>query len=295
MIASPEQLELFKRLTITALMSDETLMGILVLKGGNALNIAYEVTNRGSIDIDFSMEGDFNEKDLSRMRNQVEFLLDREFKESGYKVFDVLFKNKPKVLDEELREFWGGYMIEFKIVPWEQWVESGEDVSFVQSRSLQIGQTKDKVKGRFTVDISKYEYVGSRKLHEIDGALVQVYSPEMILLEKLRAICQQFKEYEEIVKSRTLKPRARDFYDIIQIKEGFKIDFFSETNLQLLKYIFEAKRVPTSYLLGIENYREFHRDAWISVVDTVEGLTVEEYDEFFDRVRDFAIELHDKI
>jgi hypothetical protein len=136
MIASPEQLELFKKLTITALVSDETLMGILVLKGGNALNIAYEVTNRGSIDIDFSMEGDFGKEDLSQMQNQVEFLLDREFKESGYKVFDVLFMNKPKVLDKELQEFWGGYMIEFKIVPWKQWIESGEDVSSVQGKSL---------------------------------------------------------------------------------------------------------------------------------------------------------------
>ncbi len=241
------------------------------------------------------MEGDFNDKDLPRIQNQVEFLLVREFKGAGFKVFDVLFKNKPKVLDEELKEFWGGYMIEFKIVPWKQWVEGGEDVSTVRGKSLQIGQTKDKIKGKFTVDISKYEYVGSKKLHEIDGALVQVYSPEMILLEKMRAICQQFEEYEEIVKSRTLRPRARDFYDIIQIKERFKIDFFSETNLQLLKYIFEAKRVPTSYLIRIENYRELHRDAWVSVVDTVEGLTVEEYDEFFDRVMNFAIELHDRI
>lgn len=37
-------------------MKDDLLMQGLVLKGGNALQLAYDITNRGSIDIDFSME-----------------------------------------------------------------------------------------------------------------------------------------------------------------------------------------------------------------------------------------------
>ena len=51
-----------KLITNPALLSDDILLGIFVLKGGNALELVYEITNRGSIDIDFSMEGDLNRK-----------------------------------------------------------------------------------------------------------------------------------------------------------------------------------------------------------------------------------------
>ena len=43
-----KQLESIKRIAVAALVSDDILMGIIVLKGGNALNIAYEISNRGS-------------------------------------------------------------------------------------------------------------------------------------------------------------------------------------------------------------------------------------------------------
>ncbi|MBI1192768.1 MAG: hypothetical protein GC205_06280 [Bacteroidetes bacterium] len=50
-----ETISRLKKLVISALVADEDLMGILVLKGGNALDLAYNITNRGSIDIDFSI------------------------------------------------------------------------------------------------------------------------------------------------------------------------------------------------------------------------------------------------
>ena len=62
-----QQLEIIKRLAIVALVSDDQLMGIIVLKGGNALNIAYDISNRGSVDIDFSIESDFSEKEKMRL------------------------------------------------------------------------------------------------------------------------------------------------------------------------------------------------------------------------------------
>ena len=37
----------------------------------------------------------------------------------------------------------------------------------------------------------------------------------MILLEKIRALCQTMPEYKEIVPSAKEKQRARDVYDII--------------------------------------------------------------------------------
>ena len=55
-MVNSELLKKIKRLTISALVSDDILMGILVLKGGNALDLAYDLSNRGSIDIDFQYE-----------------------------------------------------------------------------------------------------------------------------------------------------------------------------------------------------------------------------------------------
>ena len=44
-------LEKIKRMTIMSLMSDDILMALLVLKGGNAIDIPYDLSRRGSVDI----------------------------------------------------------------------------------------------------------------------------------------------------------------------------------------------------------------------------------------------------
>jgi hypothetical protein len=74
-----ELLEKIKKLTLSALLADDLLMGVLVLKGGNALGLAYDITNRGSLDIDFSMEKDFTVDERRRIGNQVSYLLNDEF------------------------------------------------------------------------------------------------------------------------------------------------------------------------------------------------------------------------
>ena len=72
-------LEKIKRLTIVALLSDEILMALLVLKGGNAIDIAYDLSSRGSVDIDFSMEKDFSDEERVRVKNQSSAILNAEF------------------------------------------------------------------------------------------------------------------------------------------------------------------------------------------------------------------------
>jgi predicted nucleotidyltransferase component of viral defense system len=44
-----------RKLTITALFSDEVLFEQLVLKGGNALSLVHGISPRDSLDLDFSM------------------------------------------------------------------------------------------------------------------------------------------------------------------------------------------------------------------------------------------------
>ena len=52
-----------RRITITALFSDELLLEYLVFKGGNALSLVYELSSRSSLDLDFSIEKDFADID----------------------------------------------------------------------------------------------------------------------------------------------------------------------------------------------------------------------------------------
>ena len=60
----------------------------------------------------------------------------------------------------------------------------------------------------FTIDLSKYEYVAGKLELNLDDYAIYVYSPSMIAIEKLRAICQQMPEYP-LRGYRTA--RARDF------------------------------------------------------------------------------------
>ena len=49
------QLERIKKLSIIAMFSDDYLMDILVLKGGNAIDIIYGIASRASLDLDLSL------------------------------------------------------------------------------------------------------------------------------------------------------------------------------------------------------------------------------------------------
>ncbi len=79
-------LDKIKKLTLRALMSDEILMQSLVLKGGNALQLVYDITNRGSIDIDFSVEREFTQEELRQLPIWLHDILDRTFREENLRI-----------------------------------------------------------------------------------------------------------------------------------------------------------------------------------------------------------------
>ena len=58
------------------------------------------------------------------------------------------------------------------------------------------------------------EYCGSFETIKIKSIKVKVYSKPLLVLEKLRAICQSHPNYKY---RNTQSNRARDFYDIEQI------------------------------------------------------------------------------
>jgi hypothetical protein len=79
--------------------------------------------------------------------------------------------------------------------------------------------------------------------------------------------------------------RARDFFDIHTILENFTIDLDASENYELLGNIFAAKKVPLRLLGRIAAYREFHREDFLSVRDTVKSnVELEDFDFYFDYV-----------
>lgn len=275
-------LQKIKRLTISALVADDVLISVLVLKGGNALDLAYNISNRGSIDIDFSMEKDFSENEKLKILARISFLLENEFSKENLVVFDIHFSNRPQKVDDSIKAFWGGYLIEFKVIPKSKYDALKGDLESIRRNALPLHTDNSP---KFTVDISKYEYVAEKRAKDIEGATVYVYSPEMLALEKLRALCQQIPDYKEVVLSMASRSRARDFYDIYNLTQSFSIDFKSSENVELCRHIFNAKRVPISYITLLKEQREFHRQSWESLISTVnQKENLQDFDFYFDFV-----------
>ena len=104
----PRDLRQIKSLALLAMFSDDELMGRLVLKGGNLLDLVYGVAQRASVDLDFSIDGDFCPDEQSDIERRITAALRRTFAQSGYTVFDVRLDQRPQRVSEDLRDFWGG-------------------------------------------------------------------------------------------------------------------------------------------------------------------------------------------
>ncbi|MFN0169287.1 MAG: nucleotidyl transferase AbiEii/AbiGii toxin family protein [Bryobacteraceae bacterium] len=251
-----------RRLTITALFSDDLLFDQIVPKGGNAMTLVHGISSRTSLDLDFSLETDFS--DVEEIRTRAEQALAGRFVPLGLVPFDVKLAPKPAAAKESRSPRWGGYRLEFKVVDDDRYQRLKEDLERLRREAMVTGPNQLKV---FSVDFSKWEYTvtatAGKTRTELDSYTIYVYSPQMIALEKVRAICQQMEEY---TLSRTTRaPRARDFYDIhtVVTKTGFRFD--SAESTELLKAIFAAKEVPLPLMGKISEQREFHRTDWPSV------------------------------
>lgn len=261
-----------RRLVIIAMFSDDVLFSQLVLKGGNALNLIHRLGSRSSIDIDLSLEKDFENLEETRIR--IFDTLKSRFAEAGVSVFDEKFEKKPpqsKVGEEK----WGGYQVEFKLMDTAKFQSLKTDIERARRESLVVAEDQQRV---FRIQISKYEYCGGKIESELQNYSIFVYTPEMIAIEKLRAICQQMPEYQQRVSH---APRARDFYDLFSIIEGAKVDLGSAENLDLLRNIFAAKEVDPVLISRISKYRDYHGQDWPSVELSVAG-ELRSFDFYFD-------------
>lgn len=274
--------EKIKRLGVKAMFSDDLLMETLVLKGGNAIDLIYGAAGRASRDLDFSMEGAFPEDGLGALRSKIESLLLSTFAQEGLHVFDVTLSREPTDLSPDLRDFWGGYHVSFKIIDGTTYQRFAGDTEQMRRRAVELSPRHSRT---FGIDISCHEHCAPKRAFHLDNLRIYAYTPEMIVAEKLRAICQQTPEYSKIVRRSHEAPRARDFFDIALLLDRFQIDLTSHENTDLLRSVFAAKRVPLSLLAHIQNWRDFHRQDFLSVQDTVKlDVTLREFDDYFDAV-----------
>ena len=182
---SPEdRLEKIKRLAVVAMFSDDDLLERLVLKGGNALNLVHHVTTRASVDLDFSMEKAFAPGELDSIRERVEHRLNQTFAPVGYTVFDVKLDEKPEGVTPDLADFWGGYRLEFKLIDTTKAAEFGAEINAIRRNAVPVGLRN---RTRFEIDISKFEYCTGKQAIEFDGFTIYVYTPQMVVCEKLRS------------------------------------------------------------------------------------------------------------
>lgn len=259
-------LEEIKRLVVKAVYSDDQLIDHLVLKGGNALDLVYKIGARASVDVDFSMADDFPGQ-AQGLCERLDRTLQATFQPHGLVPFDLKVDHKPpREVSEDLKDFWGGYLATFKLITSDSFERHRGDVEASRREAVRLGRSTN-----LEIEISKHEFVRPRVERDFDDVSVFVYSPEMIVAEKLRALCQQMKEYGEVVHRGHERKggRARDLVDIYTVVDKLKVTTARAEFKQLVADVFEAKRVPLSLLRLLPNYIEVHRTDFPSVKETL--------------------------
>lgn len=278
-----DELTRVKRLTLVAMVADDELLEQLVLKGGNAIDLIYGLSERSSMDLDFSVAQDL---DQEAVLPKVQRSLESIFGEAGYVAFDVKMVERPGKMPDELAAFWGGYCIDFKLIQSERARALGFDLEQMRRQAIIFGEG-----AKFTIDISRHEYVEEKREAIVDGYTLYVYSPEMIVCEKLRAICQQLPDYGKVVKRASVggKSRARDFVDIDALSTKYNINLSTEPSQHLLREMFRIKQVPLSYLGRIGEMRDLHAAEFDTVREAMRaGVKLQPFDYYFESVLDLC-------
>lgn len=269
----------FKKWAIIALFSDDELSERFVLKGGTALQFL-NISNRASMDIDVSMTDDFSPEELSLIKERMENAFKETFSEYGFIIFDFKFFPRPMHQDEERNRYWGGYSVEFKIHKTEEFNKLSTNLSALRRSAEIVGKNDSR---KFSIDISKREFCYNPQVKKLEGYSIYLYTPEMIICEKIRALCQQLPQYF-INGGKAKKPRPRDFYDIYTIMRSCNMTF-EQINMHIFKEFFKIKMVDLSLLdlVITKDYCEYTKGDVKSLINTlpIEEQTNFNFDKYF--------------
>lgn len=264
--------------SLVAIYSADLFSESLFLKGGQALRVKEKIKNRFSADIDFSTPGEITNEDA--YFELLEAALAKGFHVTGYYLFDFTLRRKPKFKSPDAPNFWSGWAVEFKLIQASKRNLSKEKLSV--SALIPTGANSPKV----TLDISEHEYCGAIERIKVQSAEVAVYSRSLLLTEKIRAICQQHRDYPYIGEGQ----RSRDYFDIEQLwskvlKDGEPEAFLADC-AKHLPSVFAAKGVSLELLDRIfdQDFMTGQRQGWDSVKSTVSGK-IGEFDYYVETLR----------
>lgn len=221
--------------SIMAVFSDTKLSDTLVLKGGSAIRLFEKIDTRLSIDADFSIENKITNE--TTFFNRINKALVKHFKPLNYEVFQYRYFKRPKTRKQNYPEWWTGWKCEFKLVSF-KFKDLPNEAK--ERRAFKPEGTKSPI---IRLEISEHEYCSLTRSRTIKGIKIQGYTKVLIVLEKIRALCQQHKSY----KFQMEKNRARDFYDIYKLTQKIPIHFMKECRKNIDK-VFKAKEVPLDIL-----------------------------------------------
>lgn len=253
----------WQHVIISSLFQNSWVAEHLVLKGGNALSATLQVNNRMSVDFDLSLS--LGPEIKLKLSEEVEKALETGVADFGLSIFDYKFEEKPEKISPELKSFWGGAQVTFKIIEQEKFLK--HDIEHLRRECIQYNN-----RGSIQIDISYYEYCGDTMTKRINGVDVHSYSKQLMIAEKLRALCQQLPEYAVVVKrNRESARRCRDYYDLYSLTTEDLYILDRSQFLNTLKRCFMAKRVPLNLLAKLHTRHDFHAEDYQSLRDTVEN------------------------
>jgi len=257
-------LEWLRRQFVIALACDDELFELLILKGGNALALVHEIGLRASLDLDYSLAAE--PQDDQALGRRLESALKHSLGHSSLTVFDWNFSARPAKPADGQDPLWGGYLAEFKVIETKLWAKLGGDLDKARNCAWNITPAGGAPR-KFRLELSRNERCEGAGTKEVgDGVTVRIYTPAMIAAEKLRSLCQQMQQYTHSSKR---KARGRDFYDIHAVIIEASVNLASDSNLELIRQVFAAKRVPLGLLELIETELPFHEGEWDSVRDSI--------------------------
>lgn len=200
------------------------------------------------------MQDDISPEKIQIIANKLEIALQSIFNEydPSYSIFQFKFEARPAKQNIASKEFWGGYRVEFKI---RKGIHPIDELPDPQKAAREAEVIDPSTQSRkFMIDISKYEFTNPSEFKDLEGYKIKVYTLEMIVYEKLRAICQKLPEYK--YAQEPIKARPKDFYDIYMIMKNQPHINFESLELDTLEKIFNAKEVPLQLLFKIPQYKQ---------------------------------------